>query len=52
MKDKIDYSLYAITDRYWHNDISIYDMVKDAILGGWNVPQKSGLSKYSLLPKI
>ena len=39
MKDKIDYSLYAITDRYWHNDISIYDMVKAAILGGAHIIQ-------------
>lgn len=39
MKDKIDYSLYAITDRYWHKDINMYDMVKSAILGGAGIIQ-------------
>lgn len=39
MKDKIDYSLYAITDRYWHNDRSMYEMVKDAIIGGASIIQ-------------
>lgn len=39
MKDKIDYSLYAITDRYWHKDRSIYEMVRDAIKGGATIIQ-------------
>lgn len=39
MKDKIDYSLYAITDRYWHKDRSMYEMVKDAIIGGASIIQ-------------
>ena len=39
MKDKIDYSLYAITDRYWHKDRSMYEMVRDSILGGATIIQ-------------
>ena len=39
MKDKINYSVYAITDRYWHKDRPIEEMIEDTIKGGATIIQ-------------
>lgn len=39
MKDKINYSVYAITDRYWHKDRPIEEMIEDSIKGGATIIQ-------------
>ncbi len=39
MKDNIDYSVYAITDRYWHKDRPIEEMIEESIKGGATIIQ-------------